>query len=73
MPGAAEVLGLELLDRVDGGVDVLDGDGVGGRAERGGDRGLVAGPDGQQRGDRAEQAGDRRRWRPAARRRRPCG
>ena len=58
-PGPAEVLGLEVLDRPDRGVDVLDGDRVGGRAEGRGDRGLVAGPDRQQRGDRAEQAGHR--------------
>ncbi len=47
-----------MLDGAESGVDVLDGDRVGGRAERGGDGRLVAGSDAQQRGDRAEQPGD---------------
>ena len=42
-PGPAEVTGLEVADRRDGGVAVGDGHGVGGRAQRRGDRGLVAG------------------------------
>ena len=37
---------------------LVDGDGVGGAAQRAGDGGLVAAADGQQRGHRAEQPGD---------------
>ena len=57
--GAAEVVGLEVTDRIDGGVGVGNGDRIGGRAERAGHGSLVAGPDVHQRGDGAEQAGDR--------------
>ena len=41
-PGPAAVVGLEQLQRADGVGRRRDGDGVGDRAERGGDRGLVA-------------------------------
>ena len=47
-----------MRDGVDGGVGTGDHDGVGGRAERGGDGGLVAGPHRQHRGHGAEQPGD---------------
>ena len=57
-PGAAEVVGLEVVDRVDGRGGTLDDDRVGGRAQRAGDRGLVATADGEQGGHRAEQPGD---------------
>ncbi len=53
---ASRVVVLEPAQRVDGGVDRLDGDGVGGTAQRGGDGGLVARLDVQQRGDRPEDA-----------------
>ena len=56
-PGSAEVFGLQVPDRADSGVDVLDRDGVGGGAEGRGDRGLVAGAHREQRGDRPQQAG----------------
>ncbi len=57
--GAAEVLGLQVLDGAEGGVDVLDRDRVGRGAEGGGHRGLVARQHAEQRGDRPEQPGDR--------------
>ena len=57
----ADPAGVVVLEQPDGGLggaDVAHGDGVGGRAQRGGDRGLVAGLDGDQRGHRAEDAGE---------------
>ncbi len=55
-PGATEVLALEVAQRADGGVDVLDRDGVGRGAEGGGDSALVARTHREQCRDRAEQA-----------------
>ncbi len=63
---------LSRVDGVDGARHRPDRDGVGQRAERGRDRGLVAGLDVHERGDRAEharRAGRRPRGPP---RRRPC-
>ena len=57
--GTPEVLGLEVLDRTQCGVDVLGGDRVGRRAEGCRHRGLVAVADAEQRGDGAEQPGER--------------
>ena len=72
-PGAAEVTGLEVVDRRDGGVAVGDGHRIGGRAQRRRDRGLVAAVDGQHGRHRA-RADRRRSRRPrAGRPRRPCG
>ena len=56
--GPAEVVLLEVADRGDRGVGVLEGDGVGGAAEGAGHGGLEAAADGEQRGHRAEQPGD---------------
>ena len=55
-PGAPEVVGLEVGDRLDGGLGAGDDDRVGGGAEGGGDGRLVAGLHAQQRGHRAHQA-----------------
>ncbi len=57
-PGAAEVVGLQVVDRVDGGVGTGHGDRVGGGAEGGGDGGLVPGAHRQQGRHRPHQAGD---------------
>ena len=57
-PDPAGVVVLEQPDRGLGRAEVADHDRVGGRAERGGDRGLEAGLDGEQGGDRAEHAGE---------------
>ncbi len=57
--GAAEVVGLEVVDGTDRGVDVTNRDRVGGAAQGRGDGGLVAGLHREQGGHRAEHAGDR--------------
>ena len=55
-PGTSGVVVLEPAQRVDRGVDRLDGHRVGGTAQGGGDGGLVARLDVQQGGDRPEDA-----------------
>ena len=61
-----------MAEGADGGVQAGDGDGVGGRAERGRDGRLVAGPDADQRGHRAQQPAEPVRRRPAGPPSRPC-
>src|SRR5690606_27198299 len=58
-PGASGVAGAQQRQRGLGRVQRADGDGLGRVAERGGDRRLVPGPDGQQRRDRAQHAVER--------------
>ena len=58
-PGAPEVVVLEVADRLDGSVRSRHHDRVGGGAEGGRDRGLVAVVDVEQRGHGPEQAADR--------------
>ena len=72
-PGTTQVAVLEVPDRGDGRVRAGHRDRVGRRAERGGQRRLVARIDGEYRGNRAHQSGDRLGRRRAVPRRRPCG